>query len=470
MEIGPDLGDGECKFKASVLAKNGIIYCLPCCRSSNLLKIDTNPHPMSNHYDGGGGNDVNVDVDVDGEGRDESTRTVVSVLDVSESLPHIGGIWMWISGALASDGCIYFMPCEAQCILKLDPVDDTFTIFGEAHGLGASGVIGNAYRYKGTVADRNGYVYGIPIGTARILRFNPANGRIQFIRTRDCVDFSCFHGAIMNDDFIYLIKDNGVVLEFGLGDYYNEDGNEDDCYATHSYIQGFTQSLRDCKGWGRPVLGRDRCIYWPPSHASRTLKFDPETRSISLVGDFFFGTTTDTAAAAATNTAGSRPTSKWCSGAAASDGHIYCIPFNSNQVLSINPFREFAMTIQKNMKFYPKELGRLFVRNKNGNTVYQDAVANFGLAMIYREIIDGCIPRYIEYGSGSGPVSGCSDIMIMEKVQSFLVAASCDNSAMDVIYTLLTKNLDTVPLANYGAITMGEDCDREIMIRKRKRR
>ena len=64
--------------------------------------------------------------------------------------------------------------------------------------------------------------------------------------------------------------------------------------------------------WGDAVLGNDGCIYWPPWEISRTLKFDPETQSISLVGDDFGGLKL-----------------KWLYGAVASDGAIYCLPFCS---------------------------------------------------------------------------------------------------------------------------------------------
>jgi hypothetical protein len=43
--------------------------------------------------------------------------------------------------------------------------------------------------------------------------------------------------------------------------------------------------------WGTctAVLGNDGCMYWPSLNANRTLKFDPETQTISLVGDDFGG-------------------------------------------------------------------------------------------------------------------------------------------------------------------------------------
>ena len=87
--------------------------------------------------------------------------------------------------------------------------------------------------------------------------------------------------------------------------------------------------------WGDAVLGNDGCIYWPPWEISRTLKFDPETQSISLVGDDFGGLKL-----------------KWLYGAVASDGAIYCLPFCSehgpqDRSISRYIFFEIYITINK---------------------------------------------------------------------------------------------------------------------------
>ena len=34
------------------------------------------------------------------------------------------------------------------------------------------------------------------------------------------------------------------------------------------------------QGWGDPIVGADKCIYWPPIYANRVLKFDPETQQL----------------------------------------------------------------------------------------------------------------------------------------------------------------------------------------------
>ena len=60
-------------------------------------------------------------------------------------------------------------------------------------------------------------------------------------------------------------------------------------------------------------------IYFPPYDHDRVLKFNPITQKISLIG----------------NSHGNEPW-KWVSGVLASDGIIYCVPFNAKHILQID--------------------------------------------------------------------------------------------------------------------------------------
>jgi hypothetical protein len=102
------------------------------------------------------------------------------------------------------------------------------------------------------------------------------------------------------------------------------------------------------EGWGGPIVGADKCIYWPPTYANHLLKFDPETQQLpSLVGDNL----------------GTGNFFKWQNGALATDGAIYCFPSYFSRVLVIDPFKECSATLQTNIKLYPDELGRLFLKD-----------------------------------------------------------------------------------------------------------
>ena len=72
-------------------------------------------------------------------------------------------------------------------------------------------------------------------------------------------------------------------------------------------------------GWGQPILGANKCIYFPPNDHKRVLKYNPSTQHISLTG----------------NSCGDE-LCKWYSAALGSDGYIYCIPYNTKQILQID--------------------------------------------------------------------------------------------------------------------------------------
>ena len=129
-------------------------------------------------------------------------------------------------------------------------------------------------------------------------------------------------------------------------------------------------------GWGDPIVGVDRCIYWPPLVANRVLTFDPETQQLpSLMR----------------NDLGERGF-KWSSGALASDGVIYCILFSSKQSPSIDPFKEFAMTMQNNVHMYPEELGRLFAKDGCNETFYGSALRKFGIEKVFKFLFEESLP------------------------------------------------------------------------------
>ena len=152
--------------------------------------------------------------------------------------------------------------------------------------------------------------------------------------------------------------------------------------------------------------------------ASRVLKYDPETQEASLVGYDFRG-----------------EGRSWASGAVSSGGVIYCMPSHANQVLAIDPFHEFAKRLEAYMQEYSEELGRLFVKNALGNTLYECGFTKFGIDKVF-QAIEECVP--LDAGRGD-----CD-------LEPFIVAAACENSTTSVIYFLLRRNPDAL-LVNCNA-------------------
>ena len=276
--IGQDLGVGKGKWLKGDLANNGCIYCVPADRFAQILNVDT-------------------------------INGTTTVLDVQ--MPEPNKIERWFSGALALDGCIYFMPYNARRILKLDPENDSVCCVGDDYG-------GGQHKYAVTVADSNGFVYGIPYQSTRVIKFDPASSSSSIVVDEATSDLLCNSGcAFGRDGCIYSLRyvhyNTYEVLKIDV---------VNNTYSLIGNLGGIPDS-----DWGDAVLGNDGCVYWPPLGASRTLKFDPETQSISLVGDDFGGLKL-----------------KWPNGAVASDGAIYtyCLPVYMKYVLRIDPYLEFA--------------------------------------------------------------------------------------------------------------------------------
>ncbi len=366
-EIGPDFGEGGYKWRCGVLANTGSIYCTPYSANS-LLKINT---------------------------IDDTVETLDDV-----ELPETSADGLWQSGALAPDNHIYYMPSAANRIMRLNPDNDTLSSVGDD--------LGGGWKYCGIVVGNDDCLYGIPYYATRIIKYNPADDpdTTSTVGEEAEEEFDCAgNGALAGDGYIYAANRFGQVLKV------------DTVNNNYTWIGDPIYSGRG-RGWGDPIVGVDKCIYWPPLDANRVLKFDPETQQLpSLVGDDL----------------GETGGWKWQSGAlAATDGVIYCIPDDSTQILAIDPFKELSMTLQNFFRQHPQELGRLFVKDDEeyDETFYKSAVRKFGIEKVF-ELIEECTPlddvEWADTHSNALPL--------------FMVAASCENCAASVIYYFLRRNV-----------------------------
>jgi hypothetical protein len=88
------------------------------------------------------------------------------------------------------------------------------------------------------------------------------------------------------------------------------------------------------------------------------------------------------------------------------------------------------MTLKNNFRLYPQELGRLFVKDeKCDETFYKSAVRKFGIEKVF-QLIEKCTPLDVEWANTHS-----------NALPLFMVAASCENSAVSVIYHLLRRNV-----------------------------
>jgi len=269
-EIGPDLSGTMSNYGRGIKAGNGSIYCMPClhympCSAKKyVLKIIPR----------------------------EEQDAEVCILENQQLSVYTGQI-----GALADDGCMYYFPeWRGDHILKLDPNnDDNLSLVGEKF----------EDEFYAAVLGKDGYIYGI--SEYKIYKFNPKDYSVSQVGS----DFDDNHdhifiGAVLADDGnIYSANGYGQILKV---DTVNNDWT----------IIGST-IYEDAQGWGRPVLGADKCIYFPPLNHDRVLTLNPITQSISLIG----------------KSNGDREW-KWRGAVLVSNGYIYCIPYNADDILQID--------------------------------------------------------------------------------------------------------------------------------------
>jgi hypothetical protein len=209
------------------------------------------------------------------------------------------------------------------------------------------------------VVGNDDFVYGIPYRATHIIKFDPANPDTTSSVGEEAEElFRCdTKGVLARDGYIYSVNMYGQVLQI-------DTASSDYTWIGDPIYSGYGV------GWGDPIVGVDKCIYWPPTFANRVLKFDSETHQLpSLVGDDL-----------------GEGRGKWKGGALATDGVIYWIPYYTTQVLAIDPFQELSMTLQNNLRQHPEDLGRLFVKDGCNETFYDSAVRKFGIEKVFQII------------------------------------------------------------------------------------
>ena len=149
--------------------------------------------------------------------------------------------------------------------MRLNPDNDSLSSVGDD--------LGGGWKYTGTVVGNDDYVYGIPgEEAARIVKFDPTNPDTTSTVGEETEEwFGCDNGVLADDGYIYAVNGAGQVLKV-------DTTNRNYTWIGDPIYYGAWE-------WGNPIVGVDKCIYWPPIFANRVLKFDPETQQLpSLVG------------------------------------------------------------------------------------------------------------------------------------------------------------------------------------------
>ena len=108
------------------------------------------------------------------------------------------------------------------------------------------------------------------------------------------------------------------------------------------------------------------------------------------------------------------------------DGTIYCLPDCANRILTINPLREYTLSLKNNMEEHPEQLDYFFHPSRDDipdDTNFDQAVTKFGQKRVL-ELLDECMP----------PIDRvCTEA----NLHPFIIAASFKNSNVSVIYHFL---------------------------------
>ena len=189
-EVGQDLSSlGGNKFNGgAVLGPGGVIYGVHRFGHGKILRVDP---PL--------------------------LRERVSLIDA----PKEGFDGWWYGGALAPDGCIYYVPGGAKQVLRFDPATEERKLIGpEITGFD------DRHKYMGCVRADDGVLYGIPCRAHHVLKID--------VRAKEVVTF----------------------MDTDLSEYGDEK-------------------------WAGGALGPDGCIYGTPCRSDKVLKIDAREQKVS---------------------------------------------------------------------------------------------------------------------------------------------------------------------------------------------
>merc|ERR1712154_38935 len=121
----------------------------------------------------------------------------------------------------------------------------------------------------------DGYIYGIY--GRRVVKFSPTDHSVSYIGRvfKKAKWFYWTEAVLAEDGTIYAANKYGQILLIDTAQ------NDWKIIGNKIYNEAYGS------GWGNPVIGADKCIYFPPAHHDRVLKFNPSSKSLSLIGESY---------------------------------------------------------------------------------------------------------------------------------------------------------------------------------------
>jgi hypothetical protein len=284
--------------------------------------------------------------------------------------PEYQGKFKWLRGVEVPprdgypSGLCLALPCNAPCVLKVDPATGQVTTFG--HDVISQCGSDSWFYHGGNYVHGSGWVYAIPANAERVLKFHPVTEEVAFLGPRFVGGQKWFGGIIGSDGLIYgvphnergvlkidpstdevslMYLDSGEPLPDGQWKWhgglraghkiYGFPNNADsvlviDCKAERVYCIGDGRVLQS----GRHRIPQDgrykylggsltldgRFAYLFPCDAERVLRINCETDELHLVGPLLL-----------------EGENKFQNGFTGRDGCLYGIPQRASGVLRIVP-------------------------------------------------------------------------------------------------------------------------------------
>ena len=230
--------------------------------------------------------------------RENEEKTTIVTRETFGSINSSQTYW---GGVLASDGKIYCTPAAATSVMEIDPVNDTFTTFGNF-----SSSFG---KWQGGALAPNGKIYCVPGSQNTILEIDPVNKTTTTFPSKA----NGYIGAVLalNGKIYCIPQTSSSVLEI------------DPVNKIATTFGSLGSSGDKCAGG---VLAPNGKIYGIPSGSSTVLEIDPVNKIATTFGSL--GSSGD----------------KWSGGVLAPNGKIYGIPSSATSILEIDPVNKIATT------------------------------------------------------------------------------------------------------------------------------
>ena len=179
-EIGDDLGLSKAKYFGGVLGRDGNIYCSPDAMAKQVLRID-----VENDTTSFIGDEYSSETDIWGDGvlakdgniyASPHTANKILQIDIDNQTtnlvgPYLPGTAKWWSFVEGSDGFLYGIPLISNSLLRFDPITHNATLIPldeSWHGQG---------KWSFGILAGNGNIYAMPFGTKQVLSIAPLTFR-----------------------------------------------------------------------------------------------------------------------------------------------------------------------------------------------------------------------------------------------------------------------------------------------------